>query len=131
MFAASVSVDVGGVMVGIGGVLAASLSWWQAVKARRSAAEALAVSPAGALEALRGEVQAVLDAHQSSLARHQEERAGMEQALSVERMRADTAESNNLMLLGQLAGLRMDLAQARSEIAELKIRFEASLTTRP
>lgn len=124
-----INLDVGGVLVGLGGLLAASLSWWQAVKARRSAAEALSVSPAGALEALRGEVAAVLDAHKLILSRHQEQRNGMELALAQERNRADAAESNSLMLLGQLAGLRLDPVSARSEIAELKQRFEASLGT--
>lgn len=86
--------------------------------------------PAGQLEALRTEVQAVLDAHKSAVDRHDEERKQREEALGRQRTRAEAAESRVVNLLGRLAGLGLDLQAARLEISELRDRFESSLQHR-
>lgn len=116
---------VGAVLTGLALVITA-LAGWAANSARKAkdAAQQVAASPAGVLEELRREVELVLDAHKEIVERHTKERQGMEASLRTQRSRAETAESRNLQLQAQLAGLHLDLAQARAEISELGSRVD-------
>lgn len=117
---------LGALLVGVAALLTAA-SGWLAASARRSskaAAEALKVSPVGMLEELRREVDLVLEAHQAIVERHTQERQGMERALTRQRGRAEQAETTNLRLLAEMAGLKMDLAAARAEISDLRTRVD-------
>lgn len=118
--------DLGGLLFGVAAVLTA-LTGLLALSARRSskaAREALKTSPVGVLEELRREVDLVLQAHQEIVERHSQERQGMSDALDRERARAEGAESVNLHLRAEMAGLRMDLAAARAEISDLRTRVD-------
>lgn len=118
--------DIGGLLVGVAAVLTA-VSGALAASARRSskaAREALQVSPVGMLEELRREVDLVLVAHQTIVERHTAERQGMERALTRQRGRAEQAETTNLRLQAEMAGLKMDLAAARAEISDLRTRVD-------
>ena len=121
---------LGTFLAGLGGLivgLVAVASLITAHRARKEAAEAKRTSPTAVLEGLRVQVQAVVDAHTDAVRRHQLERDGLEKALRRERERADGAELVGVELHAQLAQVRIDLASARSEVAELRARFEASL----
>lgn len=111
---------VGGLFVGV----AAIVSLVNSVRARREAKEAKASSPAAVYEGLRNQVQSVVEIHQETIRRHHDERDGMEKALSRERARADGAELVGLQLQAQLATFRIDMAAARSEVAELRGRVD-------
>jgi hypothetical protein len=114
---------VGGLLVGVVAVGSLIL----AVRARREAAEARRESPAAMLEGLRIQVQAVIDAHQEAVRRHQMERDGIEDSLQRERARADGAELVAMRLQGQVAVMKIDLANARADLSELRARFDASI----
>lgn len=118
--------DLGGLLVGIAALLTA-ISGGLTLSARRSskaAKEALQVSPIGMLEELRREVDLVLVAHQEIVERNTQERQGMERALTRHRTRAEAAETRNLRLQAEMAGLKMDLASARAEISDLRTRVD-------
>lgn len=120
---ASLLAGLGGLLVGVAAVLALVKSG----RAERTAEEAKAVSPAAIFEGLRTQVQQVVDVHEDAIVRWQGERNGMEAALASERNRADGAELIALRLQGQLAEMRIDLAAARAEVAELRTRFDDAM----
>lgn len=114
---------IGGLLVGIAAVAALIKS----ARAERKADEAKAVSPPAIFEGLRTQVKQVVDVHEEAVARWQDERSGLEGALRRERARADGAELVALQMQGQVAEMRIDLAAARAEVAELRQRFDAAI----
>jgi hypothetical protein len=121
---------LGGLLAGIGGLLVGVVavgSLLFSLRARREAAEARRASPAAVLEGLRIQVQAVIDAHEEAVRRHQTERDGIEDSLQRERARADGAEMVAMRLQGQVAVMKIDLANARADLSELRARFDATI----
>ena len=122
--------DLGTLLAGIGGLILAAIavvSLVQSSRARKEAAEAKATSPAALFEGLRGQVKAVVDAYGEAVQRFQDERDGMESSLRRERARADGAEVVGLQLRARLAEASIDVATLRSEVADLRARFDAAM----
>ena len=122
--------DISGLLAGIGGLLVGVVavgSLFFSLRARREAAEARRASPTAMLEGLKTQVQAVIDAHEDAVQRHQKVRDGIERSLQHERSRADGAELIAMRLQGQVAAMKIDLAGARVDLTELRARFDASI----
>jgi chromosome segregation ATPase len=121
---------LGGLLVGLAGVVSAVASARSARQAKRRADEVVQMTAIGTLEALRSEIDGVVDAYRQAVTRHAEERDGIEAALDRERLRAEGAEGQVFHLRAQMAGLRMDLAAARAEISELGSRLDTFMHDR-
>ena len=125
------TVELGAVFAGIAAIIAALAGAFDARRragnAETKASEALAASPAAMLTGLRSEVQAVVDAYHDGLERWGDERDHLEAEVERERSRADAGEAVVLMLRGEIAVMRIDLASARAELADLRGRFESAI----
>lgn len=124
---------LGLLLEGIGGLLLgvmAVVSYVASQRARRDAREAREASAPGVMENLRVQVKTVVDAYEEAVRRHQYERATIEQSLQRERERADGAELVAMRMQGQVAEMRIDLASAKQDLADLRARFDASIAAR-
>lgn len=115
-----------GLLLGLG----TFISGFAAVMAVR-AKRAVGQSPAAMMAELRAQVTAVVKAHDESSLRWRENQAAMELALRAERKRADDAQKDVFTHLADVAGLRLDLANAQLEISKLRADLDAltSLST--
>lgn len=127
-------IELGAVLAGIAVLLTAVIA---ALDARRTSSRALVASnaamtasPMALFEGLRTEVRAVVDAYGDAVARWSAERDNMQNSLNGERRRADAAEAVVLMLRGEQAEMKIDLAAARAEVADLRARFETAIASR-
>lgn len=125
------TIELGAVLAGIASIIVALAGALDArrrsTRAEATAQHALAASPAAVLTGLRSEVQAVVDAYHEGLERWQDERHDFEDDVNRERDRADAGEAVVLMLRGEIAVMRIDLAAARAEVADLRGRFESAM----
>lgn len=121
---------LGGLIVGVTGLLSAVSARKSARSAHDSVARVLEASPAAIEAGMRREIDELDAAYVSAVARHAQERNGMEAALDHERSRAETAEAEVFKMRAGMAGLRLDLAAARAEISDLRSRVDDFLTTR-
>lgn len=124
---------LGALFVGIAAILGA----FSAIRANRKSSEAvdtanaaLAASPSAVLEGLRSEVAEVIKTYTAATERWATERHGMAETTTRERQRADQAEAVVLALRGELATMRIDLAAARADVADLRLRFETAMAAR-
>ena len=120
----------GSLLVGVAALVSAAWAIIQSRRAGAKAQEAIDVSPAAVLEGLRTEVQAIVDAYHEASERWTSDRSGMESSLGKERLRADAAEAVVFVLRSQMATLKLDLAAARAEVADLRTRFEQAISRR-
>lgn len=129
--AVSVNVDLGTVIAGVGTLLfglTGFLAYRRSKRAEEKADAALAASPAAVYEGLKSEVQSVIDTHQEAVEHWAIERHGMEEVLVRERARADAAGATVFRLRGELALVRIDMAAARTEVADLRTRFDSAIS---
>ena len=127
------TIELGGVLVGIaaiiGAVVAALDARRRSMKAETTADKAMEASPSALIGGLRSEVQAVVDSYHEASERWARDREALEDDLDRERDRADASEAVVLTLRGELALLRIDLASARAELADLRSRFDKSIAS--
>jgi tRNA C32,U32 (ribose-2'-O)-methylase TrmJ len=126
-----VQVEVGSMLAGAAALITALVTAFVALararQASAQASEAMRTSPAAEYEGLRQHVNNIMEAYESAVERHADERGGMEASLERERTRADKAERQVIKLMGQLTTMRIDFNETRREVDELRARFEASL----
>lgn len=121
---------VGPFLVGVAAMVTATWAIIQSRRAGAKAQEAYDVSPAAVLEGLRTEVQTIVDAYHEASDRWTDDRRDMETSLGKERSRADAAEAVVFVLRSSMATLKLDLAAARAEVADLRTRFEQAISRR-
>ncbi len=105
--------------------LAAFVALFPSGRAEKKATEALEASPQALYQGLNAQVRQVGEFHEEALRRWQKEREGLERALHRERDRADGAELVALQYLAEVASMRIELAQTKGEMAELRAKVDA------
>lgn len=121
------NIEIGSLLVGVAALAGAALSFWKARKSDAKSEQALKTSPSALLEGLRTQVDNVLTTHRAAATRWQLEREELVEAYNRERVRAETGDQVIIELQAQQATMVIDLAAARAELADLRVRFEASL----
>lgn len=121
MFAAATGPDWGAIGTIVGGLLAAAAAA-RAEFSRRAAQKA--ASPMAMFGELREASQILQEHIDEQIKRWNEDRKNLEKAINTWRGRAESAEAQNLRMHAEMTGVRIDLAATRSDLSELKTRFD-------